>query len=129
MRSASHAVSWLMDVLALLQLAIVFIAVSVPLQLLIAAKEWPQSVTSAIALILGFSAVWGVSALITGTRNTLLIASLFSNGTVTGTGLLISMHGRVPWPPRAQTHTIRREMGWNVLYTVAVLLVVLSWNS
>lgn len=132
-RSASHAVSWLMDVPASLlqQLAIVFIAVSVLLQLLIA-KEWLQSVTSAIALILGFSAVWGVSALITGTRNTLLIASLFSNGTVTGTGLLPDFYAAMAAfltaaGPRRTRSAVK--WGWNVLYTVAVLLVVLSWNS
>ena len=49
-RSAGHVVSWLMDVPTSLlqQIAIVFITVSVLIQLLIA-KEWLQSVVSAIA--------------------------------------------------------------------------------
>ena len=69
-RSAGHVVSWLMDVPTSLlqQIAIVFITVSVLIQLLIA-KEWLQSVVSAIALILGFAAIWGISALISGSGN------------------------------------------------------------
>jgi len=69
------------------QIAIVFITVSVLIQLLIA-KEWLQSVVSAIALILGFAAIWGISALISGSGNDTLIMSMMSNGTSVGTGLL-----------------------------------------
>ena len=88
-RSAGHVVSWLMDVPTSLlqQIAIVFITVSVLIQLLIA-KEWLQSVVSAIALILGFAAIWGISALISGSGNGTLIMSMMSNGTSVGTGLL-----------------------------------------
>ena len=88
-RSAGHVVSWLMDVPTSLlqQIAIVFITVSVLIQLLIA-KEWLQSVVSAIALILGFAAIWGISALISGSGNDTLIMSMMSNGTSVGTGLL-----------------------------------------
>ena len=60
-RSAGHVVSWLMDVPTSLlqQIAIVSHTVSVLIQLLIA-KEWLQSVVSAIALILGFLLRYGV---------------------------------------------------------------------
>lgn len=96
-RSAGHVVSWLMDVPTSLlqQIAIVFITVSVLIQLLIA-KEWLQSVVSAIALILGFAAIWGISALISGSGNDTLIMSMMSNGTSVGTGLLPDFMRR--WP-------------------------------
>ena len=65
------------------------------IQLLIA-KEWLQSVVSAIALILGFAAIWGISALISGSGNDTLIMSMMSNGTSVGTGLLPDFMRR--WP-------------------------------
>ena len=132
-RSAGHVVSWLMDVPTSLlqQIAIVFITVSVLIQLLIA-KEWLQSVVSAIALILGFTAIWGISALISGSGNDTLIMSMMSNGTSVGTGLLPDFYAAmasfltVAGPRRTRSGT---KWGWNILYTVAVLFVVLSWNS
>ena len=132
-RSAGHVVGWLMDVPTSLlqQLAIVSITVSVLIQLL-AAKEWLQSVVSAIALILGFAAVWGVSALISGSGNGTLILSMSSTGTAVGTGLLPDFYAAmaafltVAGPRRTRSGT---KWGWNILYTVAVLFVVLSWNS
>ena len=132
-RSAGHVVSWLMDVPTSLlqQIAIVFITVSVLIQLLIA-KEWLQSVVSAIALILGFAAIWGISALISGSGNDTLIMSMMSNGTSVGTGLLPDFYAAmasfltVAGPRRTRSGT---KWGWNILYTVAVLFVVLSWNS
>ena len=132
-RSAGHVVSWLMDVPTSLlqQIAIVFITVSVLIQLLIA-KEWLQSVVSAIALILGFAAIWGISALISGSGNGTLIMSMMSNGTSVGTGLLPDFYAAmasfltVAGPRRTRSGT---KWGWNILYTVAVLFVVLSWNS
>ena len=128
-RSAGHVVSWLMDVPTSLlqQIAIVFITVSVLIQLLIA-KEWLQSVVSAIALILGFAAIWGISALISGSGNDTLIMSMMSNGTSVGTGLLPDFYAAmasfltVAGPRRTRSGT---KWGWNILYTVAVLFVVL----
>ena len=101
------------------------------IQLLIA-KEWLQSVVSAIALILGFAAIWGISALISGSGNDTLIMSMMSNGTSVGTGLLPDFYAAmasfltVAGPRRTRSGT---KWGWNILYTVAVLFVVLSWNS
>lgn len=132
-RSAGHVVGWLMDVPTSLlqQLAIVSITVSVLIQLLVT-KEWLQSVVSAIALILGFAAVWGVSALISGSGNDTLVLSMLSTGTAVGTGLLPDFYAAmaafltVAGPRRTRSGT---KWGWNILYTVAVLFVVLSWNS
>ena len=132
-RSAGHAVSWLMDVPTSLlqQLAIVFITVSVLIQLLVA-REWLQSVISILALILGFATIWGVSALISGSGNVTLIWALLSNGTDVGIGLLPDFYAAmaafltVAGPRRTRSGA---KWGWNILYTVAVLFVVLSWNS
>ena len=123
--------SWMCRTSLLQQIAIVFITVSVLIQLLIA-KEWLQSVVSAIALILGFAAIWGISALISGSGNDTLIMSMMSNGTSVGTGLLPDFYAAmasfltVAGPRRTRSGT---KWGWNILYTVAVLFVVLSWNS
>ena len=84
--SAGRVVSWLMDVPSALlqQLAIVCITVSVLIQLL-TSKEWLQSVISVVSLIFGFFAVWGISALISNSGNTMLIIPLQSNSTSVGT--------------------------------------------
>ena len=132
-RSAGRVVSWLMDVPSSLlqQLAIVCITVSVLIQLL-ASKEWLQSVVSVVSLIFGFFAVWGVSALISNSGNAMLIIPLQSNSTSVGTGLLPDFYAAmasfltVSGPRRIRSCT---KWGWNVLYAVAMLMVVLSWNS
>nr|WP_230307359.1 lysylphosphatidylglycerol synthase transmembrane domain-containing protein [Bifidobacterium pseudocatenulatum] len=131
--SAGRVVSWLMDVPSALlqQLAIVCITVSVLIQLL-TSKEWLQSVISVVSLIFGFFAVWGISALISNSGNTMLIIPLQSNSTSVGTGLLPDFYAAmasfltVSGPRRIRSCT---KWGWNVLYAVAVLMVVLSWNS
>lgn len=131
--SAGRVVSWLMDVPSTLlqQLAIVCITVSVLIQLL-TSKEWLQSVISVVSLIFGFFAVWGISALISNSGNTMLIIPLQSNSTSVGTGLLPDFYAAmasfltVSGPRRIRSCT---KWGWNVLYAVAVLMVVLSWNS
>nr|WP_276611467.1 lysylphosphatidylglycerol synthase transmembrane domain-containing protein [Bifidobacterium pseudocatenulatum] len=130
--SAGRVVSWLMDVPSALlqQLAIVCITVSVLIQLL-TSKEWLQSVISVVSLIFGFFAVWGISALISNSGNTMLIIPLQSNSTSVGTGLLPDFYAAmasfltVSGPRRIRSCT---KWGWNVLYAVAVLMVVLSWN-
>ena len=132
-RSARRVVSWLMDVPSSLlqQLAIVCITVSVLIQLL-ASKEWLQSVVSVVSLIFGFFTVWGVSALISNSGNAVLIIPLQSNSTSVGTGLLPDFYAAmasfltVSGPRRIRSCT---KWGWNVLYAVAMLMVVLSWNS
>ena len=132
-RSAGRVVSWLMDVPSSLlqQLAIVCITVSVLIQLL-ASKEWLQSVVSVVSLIFGFFTVWGVSALISNSGNAMLIIPLQSNSTSVGTGLLPDFYAAiasfltVSGPRRIRSCT---KWGWNVLYAVAMLMVVLSWNS
>ena len=131
--SAGRVVSWLMDVPSALlqQLAIVCITVSVLIQLL-TSKEWLQSVISVVSLIFGFFAVWGISALISNSGNTMLIIPLQSNSTSVGTGLLPDFYAAmasfltVSGPRRIRSCT---KWGWNVLYAAAVLMVVLSWNS
>lgn len=131
--SAGRVVSWLMDVPSALlqQLAIVCITVSVLIQLL-TSKEWLQSMISVVSLIFGFFAVWGISALISNSGNTMLIIPLQSNSTSVGTGLLPDFYAAmasfltVSGPRRIRSCT---KWGWNVLYAVAVLMVVLSWNS
>ena len=131
--SAGRVVGWLMDVPSALlqQLAIVCITVSVLIQLL-TSKEWLQSVISVVSLIFGFFAVWGISALISNSGNTMLIIPLQSNSTSVGTGLLPDFYAAmasfltVSGPRRIRSCT---KWGWNVLYAVAVLMVVLSWNS
>ena len=132
-RSARRVVSWLMDVPSSLlqQLAIVCITVSVLIQLL-ASKEWLQSVVSVVSLIFGFFTVWGVSALISNSGSAMLIIPLQSNSTSVGTGLLPDFYAAmasfltVSGPRRIRSCT---KWGWNVLYAVAMLMVVLSWNS
>ncbi len=132
-RSVSQAISWLMDVPASLlqQIALVAITVTVLMQLLVA-KEWLQSVISALTLLFGFGVVWAISSLISGSGNNTLIIALQSNGTSLGIGLLPDFYAAMAaFLTTAGPRRLRSAVkwGWNVLYALAVLLVMLSWNS
>ena len=108
-----------MDVPASLlqQIALVSITVTVLVQLLVA-KEWLQSVISALTLLLGFGVVWVISSLISGSGNNTLIIALQSNGTSLGIGLLPDFYAAMAAflttaGPRRRRSAVK--WGWNVL--------------
>lgn len=134
--TAGKAVEWLVNIPSSLlqQIAIVAITVSVLTQLLIH-SEWLQSAVSLISLLCGFAAIWAVSWLITHIADPMLIASLSSSSLPqlpSGISLLPDFYAAMTAflttaGPRRMRSSVK--WGWNALYTVAVLMVVLSWHS
>lgn len=131
--TAARALEWLLDVPAsfLQQLIVLFAVVSVLIQLVIN-REWLQSACSVGGLILGFGAVWGVSYLLSTHGSAILVNSLLSTGTHTGTSLLPDFYAAISAfltvaGPRRMRSTVK--WGWNVLLVGAILLIISSWNS
>lgn len=131
--TAGQAIGWLMDVPASLlqQIATIAIVACVLFQLLVS-REWVQSAISLIAMFGGYAAVWGVSAIITHVGFQPLVLGLSSPAATGGTGLLPDFYaGFAAFLTAAGPRRMRSSVkwGWNALYVLAVLLVVLSWNS
>lgn len=131
--TAGAAVRWFMDVPASLlqQATTVAIVIGVLAQLLIS-REWLQSATSVIAMFAAYASAWGTSLALSHWGLPQLIGGLDALGTPSGPGLLPDMYAGlsaflVVAGPRRLHRTVK--WGWNALYTVAVLLVALSWNS
>lgn len=131
--TAGQALDWMVNLPTsmLQQLAIVAIVVGVLAQLLIN-REWLQSALSIMAMFAGYALAWAVSLAVAASANLTLISALSSASTVGGPTLLpdfyagaaalLSMAG-----PRRTRSAVK--WGWNILYTVAALLVILSANS
>ncbi|MBT1180554.1 flippase-like domain-containing protein [Bifidobacterium sp. CP2] len=131
--SAGQALNWMVDLptTMLQQLAIVAIVLIVIAQLL-ASREWLLSVLSILAMFAGLAAVWGLSLAISAFDNITLISALSSPSSTfgarllpdfyAGAGALLTVAG-----PRRTRSTVK--WGWNVLYVVAAILILLSVNS
>lgn len=131
--SAGQAFDWLIDIPASLlqQIIVLFVVISVLFQLL-THREWLQSAGSVGALILGFAGSWGVSSLISHTRNFDLIVSLISNSTSWGASLLPDFYAALASFLTVAGHRRTNsavKWGWNVLFGGGVLLVITSWDS
>lgn len=130
---AGHALAWLTDLPAsmLTQLATLVIVVSVIVQLLIG-RQWVQTVVTIIAMFAGYLAAWGISSAISAVPLPALATSLVSPVTAVGSTLLPDFYaGIAAFLTAAGPRRIRSTVkwGWTMLYTVAVLLVILSWHS
>lgn len=131
--NAGQAIGWLMDVPASLlqQVATMIIVVCVLFQLLIN-REWLQSALSLIAMFGGYAAIWMLSSIISTVGFEPLVEGLESPGTVSGFGLVPDFYAgfaaflTVAGPRRLRSTV---KWSWNTLYALAILLVVLSWNS
>lgn len=130
----AEAIDWLADVPAsLLQQLTTTAIVTIVLAQLLAGRRWLVTACAAVALIAGYGAAWAVSAVITGANNLTLIAAMRSATTGTGpSSLLPDMYAGLAafltaaGPRRTRTSV---KWGWNILYTVGVIMVMLSWNS
>lgn len=133
-RNAGQTLNWLMDVPTTLvqQLTAVFIVVSVLIQILVN-REWLHSVISILALLSGYAGCALLSAGLHATGNLDLISALVSNGTgaspasllpdmYAGLGAFLTVAG-----PRRMHTTVK--WGWNTLYVVATIMVIVSWHS
>lgn len=132
-RTAAQAVDWLLDIPASLlqQLMIVGITLSVLIQLIMN-KEWLQSACAVGGLLLGFLAVWAVSALLYRSGNMDIISALQSAGTRAGPQLLPDFYAALSAfltiaSPRRVRSTVK--WGWNILIAGAAILIIGSWNS
>ncbi|KFI63342.1 lysylphosphatidylglycerol synthase transmembrane domain-containing protein [Bifidobacterium cuniculi] len=132
-RSAAGVFEWLVDIPSSLlqQLVVLSVTVSVLVQLLVH-KEWLQSACAVGALLLGFACAWGVSLLLSGSGNPLLLSALWSGSTHIGAGLLPDFYAAIAAfltvaGPRRTRSAIK--WGWNILVIGAMLLIILSWNS
>ena len=131
--NAGQAIGWVMDVPASLlqQIVTIAIVVSVLFQLL-ANREWLQSAVSLVAMFGGYAAVWALSSIITLTGFQPLIQGLESPGALSGSGLIPDFYaGFAAFLTMAGPRRMRSAVkwSWNTLYMLAILLVVLSWNS
>lgn len=131
--NAGQAIGWVMDVPASLlqQIVTITIVVCVLFQLLVN-REWMQSAVSLVAMFGGYAAVWALSAVISSIDFEPLIQGLESPGALSGFGLIPDFYSgfgaflTVAGPRRMRSAV---KWSWNTLYTLAVLLIVLSWNS
>lgn len=131
--TAVHALDWLMALPAsvLQQLATVVIVLSVLIHMLIG-REWLQSGISVIALFGGYLAIRALSLGLTHIAGLDFIAALDSVGVSPDSGLLPDIYAGVgafltlAGPRRSRTPV---KWGWNTLYTVAVVLIIVSWHS
>ncbi len=131
--TVAQSFGWLMDVPASLlqQIATIAVVVCVLFQLLIS-REWLQSAIALIAMFGGYAAVWAVSLAITSVGFDILIEGLQSPTTVGSSTLLPDFYAgfaaflTVAGPRRMRSSV---KWSWNTLYALAVLFVVLSWNS
>ncbi len=131
--NAGQAIGWVMDVPASLlqQIVTIAIVVSVLFQLL-ANREWLQSAVSLVAMFGGYAAVWALSSVITSIGFEPLIQGLESPGALSGSGLIPDFYaGFAAFLTMAGPRRMRSAVkwSWNMLYMLAILLVVLSWNS
>lgn len=132
-QTAGHALPWLADLPAslLVQLATTAIVVGVLAHLLIG-RQWVQTVVAIVAMFLGYAAVRGLSLAVSAVAFPPLVAALVSPTTYAGAGLLPDFYAGIAAllsaaGPRRIRSTVR--WGWNILYVVALLLIVLSWHS
>lgn len=131
--TAGQALNWMVDLPTsmLQQLAIVVIVVMAIAQLLLS-REWLQAALSTLALFGGMAAAWGISLAVSSIDNTALISALGSANTIPGMGLLPDFYAgagallTVAGPRRTRSAV---KWGWNILYVVAAVLILLSVNS
>ncbi|KAB8287839.1 Lysylphosphatidylglycerol synthase TM region [Bifidobacterium ramosum] len=131
--TAGQALNWMVDLPTTLlqQLAIVSIVVMVVAQLLLN-RAWMQAALSVLAMFGSLGAVWGISLAMSHFGDATLIAALSSPNSWTGSSLLPDFYAGAAAlltaaGPRRTRSTVK--WGWNILYTVAALLVLLSINS
>ncbi|MCI1219985.1 MAG: flippase-like domain-containing protein [Bifidobacterium sp.] len=132
-RTAGQALGWLMDMptTMLQQLATFGIILSVLIHMLVN-REWLQSSIAVIALFAGYIAVRLLSLALSGFGGLAMVTAFNSAGVSSGTGLLPDIYAgiaaflTVAGPRRTRSSV---KWGWNILYAVAVVLVVVSWHS
>ncbi|KFI51386.1 membrane protein [Bifidobacterium sp. UTCIF-37] len=130
---AGQTLNWMVDLPTsmLQQLAIVVIVVMAIAQLLIA-REWLQAVLALLALFGGMAFIWGISLAVSSFGGATMISALGSASSTYGAGLFPDFYAgaaallTVAGPRRTRTTV---KWGWNILYTVAALLILLSVNS
>nr|WP_152233542.1 lysylphosphatidylglycerol synthase transmembrane domain-containing protein [Bifidobacterium leontopitheci] len=131
--TAGQALNWMVDLPTsmLQQLAIVSIVAMVIVQLLID-REWVQSALSILAMFGGLAAVWGISMAVSHIDNMTLISALSSPSSSMGARLLPDFYAAgaalltVAGPRRTRSMV---KWGWNILYIVSAVLILLSVNS
>lgn len=131
--SASQAFDWLVDLPSSLlqQIIVLCIVVGVLIQLILN-REWMQSACTVGALLLGFLACWGVSALISYHSTAILVNTLLSNGTRLGASLLPDFYAAIAAfltmaGPRDTRSSVK--WSWNALLIGAVIFIITSWSS
>lgn len=131
--SAVHALNWLVDLPAsvLQQLATIGIVLTVLIHMLVN-RRWLQSGISVIALFAGYIVIRALSFGLSHITGVDFVSSLDSAGVSSGPGLLPDIYAGLSAfltmsGPRRSLSSVK--WGWNVLYAVAVILVIVSWHS
>lgn len=132
-RTAAPALEWLMVVPSsvLQQLTSFIIVIGVLITLLIS-REWLQSAISVVALFAGYWAIFIFSLLLTRMSIPALSAALAPPNGLTSTVVIPDIYaGLGAFLTVAGPRKIRPSVkwSWNTLYAVAVICIVLSWQS
>lgn len=131
--NAGRAFDWLLDlpVSVLQQLATLAIVLSVLIHML-ASKEWVQAALSTLSMFTGYLVVRAISYGISRIGGIALVNALDSLGVFPGSALLPDIYAglgaflTMTGPRRSRSSV---KWGWNILYAVAVILVIVSWHS
>ncbi|MCI1673380.1 MAG: flippase-like domain-containing protein [Bifidobacterium tibiigranuli] len=132
--NASRAFDWLLNMpISVIQQLTTFIIVVGVLAHMLIGREWLQSCVAVLALFGGYVLIRVLALALSQFGDASLLAPFYAIGTPTaGSGLLPDLYAGIGAfltvaGPRRLRSTVR--WGWNVLYVVAVALVVLSWHS
>ncbi|AKV55444.1 putative membrane protein [Bifidobacterium actinocoloniiforme DSM 22766] len=130
---AGSRMDWLADVpTALLQQTVTVAVVIAVLVHLLFSREWLQSITAPLALFCGYGIIWIASTLIVHSTSLELINAFSSQSAIGSPVLLPDMYaGLAAFLSAAGPQRMRSSVkwGWNALYIVALIMVVISANS
>ncbi|BDR54936.1 membrane protein [Bombiscardovia apis] len=131
--NAGRKMDWLADVpTAFLQQVVTVTVVIAVLAHLLFSKEWLQSITAPLAMFCGYSALWLTSTLVIRSQSAALISAFSSQSTIGTSVLLPDIYaGMAAFLTAAGPRRVRSTVkwGWNALYVVALIMVVISANS
>ncbi|PJM72773.1 TIGR00374 family protein [Bifidobacterium primatium] len=127
---AGTAVGWLVELpLSLLQQVVTVLVVGSVLVQLLIAREWVQAIVSIVSMFLGYGLAGGLSLVIDLFGSDQLVTALDSTGVLGHGPLLPDMFaGLAAFLTAAGPHRLRGTVkwGWNSLFSLAILLVVIS---
>jgi glycosyltransferase 2 family protein len=132
-QNAGRKMDWLADVpTSLLQQSVTITVVIIVSAHMLISREWVQLITAPSAMICGYACLWLTSMLIVHIGSLPLINAFTSQSTIGTSVLLPDVYaGMAAFLCAAGPKRIRQSVkwGWNALYILALLMVIISANS